>query len=348
MILRGNHHATAVQIDHRVVGPMMTELHLQRLRAGREAEQLMAEADAEGRHAFGDEGPDRGDGVVAGLRIAGPVGQEHAVRLQRQHHGRGGLCRHHGDVATAIDQHAQDVVLDAEIVGDDMQLAGFARRAAAVDVEAACIPGVGLRGGDHLGQIHAFQAREGPRRSECGFDIGCGRTGDDAAVLRTLLAQDARQAAGVDLGDADDAVLVQVVRQRHRGAPLVAVSGGAAHDQPGGMHGGRFDVVVVAAGVADVRIGQGDDLAAVGRIGEDFLIAGHRRVEHDFAGGDAIGADRDAMKQAAVRKGQQGRKGRHGTLRRSVRQTPRAGADSTAAHHVRAMRFCRRQVASTA
>ncbi|OPZ06765.1 MAG: hypothetical protein BWZ09_00132 [Alphaproteobacteria bacterium ADurb.BinA305] len=179
-----------------------------------------------------------------------------------------------------------------------MQLAGFARRAAAVDVEAACIPGVGLRGGDHLGQIHAFQAREGPRRSECGFDIGCGR--DDAAVLRTLLAQDARQAAGVDLGDADDAVLVQVVRQRHRGAPLVAVSGGAAHDQPGGMHGGRFDVVVVAAGVADVRIGQGDDLAAIARVGQDFLIPRHRGVEHHLADRAANRADTLAVEDGSI------------------------------------------------
>ena len=38
--------------------------------------------------------------------------------------------------------------------------------------------------------------------------------GQDAAVLRALLAQHARQAARVDVGDADHAVLLQVDIQR--------------------------------------------------------------------------------------------------------------------------------------
>ena len=75
-----------------------------------------------------DELADRGDRVVARLRIAGAVGQEHAVGLQREHVGRGGLRRHHGHVAAALGQHAQDVVLDAEVVGDDVELRAASRR----------------------------------------------------------------------------------------------------------------------------------------------------------------------------------------------------------------------------
>jgi hypothetical protein len=48
--------------------------------------------------------------------------------------------------------------------------------------------------------------------------------------------------------------------------------------------GGRqvFNVLVIGADIADMREGEGDDLAEIGGIGEDFLVAGQRRVEADF------------------------------------------------------------------
>jgi hypothetical protein len=49
-----------------------------------------------------------------------------------------------------------------------------------------------------------------------------------------------------------------------------------------------------------MRIGQRDDLPAVRGIGEDLLVAGHRRVEYDFADRSAGSADRTAMKYRAV------------------------------------------------
>src|SRR5690606_14565294 len=54
-----------------------------------------------------------------------------------------------------------------------------------------------------------------------------------------------------------------------------------------------------AAGVADVREGQGDDLARVRGVGQDFLVAGHRRVEHDLANGTAGRADGNAFEHRA-------------------------------------------------
>ena len=42
----------------------------------------------------------------------------------------------------------------------------------------------------------------------------------------------------------------------------------------------------VDAVVADVRVGEGDDLAGVGRVGDDLLVAGQHGVEHDLAGRD--------------------------------------------------------------
>jgi hypothetical protein len=56
-----------------------------------QAQQLVAEADAESRDAARQDLADGGDGVIAGLGIARAVGQEHAVGLQRQHLG-GDVC----------------------------------------------------------------------------------------------------------------------------------------------------------------------------------------------------------------------------------------------------------------
>ena len=44
-----------------------------------------------------------------------------------------------------------------------------------------------------------------------------------------------------------------------------------------------LDVLLVGSDDADMRKGEGDDLPGVGGVGEDFLVAGHRRVEADFA-----------------------------------------------------------------
>ena len=62
----------------------------------------------------------------------------------------------------------------------------------------------------------------------------------------------------------------------------------------------RFDVLGVDADVADVRVGERDDLARVRRIGQDLLVAGHRRVEDDLADREPGRADRHAAEHRAV------------------------------------------------
>ena len=79
-----------------------------------------------------------------------------------------------------------------------------------------------------------------------------------------------------------------------------------ADDQAGGVDLRGLDVFGVDAVVADVRIRQGDDLAAVARVGEDFLVTGHRGVEHHFAGRVAGGADRISFENRAIGEGQDG------------------------------------------
>ena len=81
--------------------------------------------------------------------------------------------------------------------------------------------------------------------------------------------------------------------------------------RPAAKHLARLDVLGADAVVADVRIGQRDDLPAVARVGQDFLVAGQRGVEHHLADGVPGGADRDAPGRPCRRRGP-GRPGRSG------------------------------------
>jgi hypothetical protein len=80
------------------------------------------------------------------------------------------------------------------------------------------------------------------------------------------------------------------------------------------MAGRRFDILVIGADIADMREGEGDELAGIGGIGNHLLIAGHRGVEDQLADHGAGGTDRLAVKDRAVGE-HQGRGGKGSTCR---------------------------------
>src|ERR1700682_1408331 len=93
----------------------MSELQLVSLAAECVAEDLVAEADAE-NGGLADKAAD-----LAGLRgehtgIARAVGQEHTIGFEREYVVRAGSRGHHGHARANLDQTAQDVALDSEIV----------------------------------------------------------------------------------------------------------------------------------------------------------------------------------------------------------------------------------------
>jgi hypothetical protein len=61
-----------------------------------------------------------------------------------------------------------------------------------------------------------------------------------------------------------------------------------------------FLVIQVGADVADVRIGEADDLPGVAGIGEDFLVAGEAGIENDFAAAPGDGSGRAPCKDSPV------------------------------------------------
>jgi hypothetical protein len=70
-----------------------------------------------------------------------------------------------------------------------------------------------------------------------------------------------------------------------------------------------FDVFGIDAVVADMGIGEGDDLLAVARIREDFLVAGHGGIEHHLTDRGARSSNRITDKDRAVCERQYGVRG---------------------------------------
>ena len=265
----------------------------------------MAEANAEGRDAAVDQLARRLDRVVARLGVAGAVGQEDAVGLVLERLRRRRLRRHHRHLAAAARQHAQDVLLDAEVVRHHMVLARGLRAVARAERPLGLGPFVRRDFADDFGEVEPRHARCRPCLRDRIIDVlrgdrrACGQ-GDDAPVLRAGRSQHASQAARVDVRDRHGAFALQVLRQGHRAAKARLENRQVLDDQAGRVNLARLDVFGVDPVVADVRIRQRDDLPAVARVGENFLVAGQRGVEHHFAGGLAGGTDRCAFENGAV------------------------------------------------
>src|SRR5207342_1976797 len=95
--------------------------------------------------------------------------------------------------------------------------------------------------------------------------------------------------AGVDTRDAADAVPEQEVLEITVAAPARAAAGQLADDHAAAERPPGLEVRGRDAVVADVGVREGDDLARVAGVGDDLLVAGEHRVEHDLASRDASG-----------------------------------------------------------
>lgn len=107
-------------VFHRVIGAVMAELHLEGLRTDGEPHDLMTEADAEKRQLGRDGLVRHLNGVCARRRIAGTVRKEDAVGLMLHRFFKGRLSRHDRHTDAAIRKEAQDIGLDAEVIGNDV------------------------------------------------------------------------------------------------------------------------------------------------------------------------------------------------------------------------------------
>ena len=162
----------------------------------------------------------------------------------------------------------------------------------------ARLPGARLAGHDLARQVAADQAGAGLRLGDEAGVVEVGRRDDP--LHRPPLAREADQGAGVDPLDAQHVVLGQVGVERAAGAVVADQAAQLADDEPADPGASALGVLGVDPVVADQRVGHRHDLAVIGGVGEDLLIAGHARVEDDLAVGLTPGAERPPREDRAV------------------------------------------------
>ena len=298
VVLRGEVDLVADHVAHGMIRAAVSELELVGLAAHGEREDLVAEADAHHRD-FAEE--------IAGLLfgaghrggIARAVGEHHSVRLARENFGGGGSRRHHRHAAADVHQLAEDSPLHAVVHHHHLVLLRLRRTAL-----HSLFPAIRAAGGHFGGEILPFHAW----RAAGPFDqrLRGGAGGVDDPLLRARAAEDAHQPAGVDALDAHDAVALEEIGQRFLRAPVGGLLAEAARDEARRLRALGLLVALVDAVVADFADREGDELAGVGRVGEDLLVAGVGGVEDNLAQGLALGTHGEAFEDVAGGERQRG------------------------------------------
>src|SRR5690348_1907971 len=189
---------------------MMSKLQLVGFPAQSDPCELMSQADTEDGLPS-HQASDVIDRVSAGLGIAWSVGEKYAVRFQREHIFGWSLCRNNRYFAAFAAQFAQDVLLDAVIVGYDVEAFRFifhANDCYRLVRAFPNFPNVRMFSGNNFRQIGAIHFRNGERFGD--ELVGIGFQSGDHATHYAMVAQMAYQGAGVDIPEDRYFELLQV------------------------------------------------------------------------------------------------------------------------------------------
>ena len=184
-------------------------------------------------------------------------------------------CRHDRDFAAFGGKAAQDVLLGAEIDRDHVMLGRRLLAVAFAQFPRGGVPGIRLLAGHVLGQVHAFQPGKGLGLFNQGRNVqgAVCFIGNDA-VRRAAVADQAGQTPRIHTGHGRQVMGFQPGIQMLGRAPIGRIGDIDPHHRTPRRRRDGFHIFRVGAHVADMGEGEGDDLAGVGRIGDDFLIAG--------------------------------------------------------------------------
>ncbi len=92
----------------------------------------------------------------------------------------------------------------------------------------------------------------------------------------------ADQGTGIDIGNDRNLRFFQIFVDHLLRPPIRADRGKLANNQPLDKRMRGFVVVGIGAVIADLGIGQDNDLAGVGGVGEDFLVTSQRGIKNYF------------------------------------------------------------------
>ncbi len=295
VVMRGHLDLPRGEVHHRLVDAAMSVPQLEGAEAERPAKELVAEADAEIGNASRQNGLQQLDLLVCGSRITWAIGKEHRIWLQCFDVGECGGRGNYVNFETSFGHSYRGHRFDAKIHRDhpkprftiwphDVRLAG----AHLVSEMRADHRRLGL---DTLQQ----------RRRVC-FHTG------NAHPHCASLPDVAGQGASVDVAHPDNALRTQLETQISTRAPVGGEPGGVAYHIASDPDPARFAVLVVPAGIADVRSGRDHHLAVIAGIGQGLLIAGHAGRENRLAKGLTHSAKGPPVKAASVFKHQKRRR----------------------------------------
>ena len=117
----------------------------------------------------------------------------------------------------------------------------------------------------------------------------------------------ADQSTRIDAMNADHAMARQPVLKTLLRAPIAGLGCHLTRDQPFGMGLVSFLIVRIDTGVAQLGVGESDQLPRITGIGHHLLISGHSRVENNLTHHAASGSTRQARKHRSVGEHQQRR-----------------------------------------
>ena len=223
--------------------------------------------------------------------VSGAVGEQDAIGPEGEDLGEGGGLGQDVDAHAALSELRRGAGLDAQVDGGQHRdrLPPLGQSGGLDDV-----PG----GSGHLGgQGTAAHGRLAAHGLQADVDAGLtgatgvgapgrqGVPGENAAAHGAGLTQMPGQGPGIDLAEADDACVTQIVLQFTTGAPVGGPPSGVTYDVTGHPDAVGLGILVVDPGVTNVWRGLHHDLAVIGGVGQCFLVPRHPGGEDDLSNG---------------------------------------------------------------
>ena len=131
--------------------------------------------------------------------------------------------------------------------------------------------------------------------------MGLAAVAADHPIHRTTFPEVTHQCTGIDTSDAHHLMGPHPVLQRVLAAPVAVQRSELPCDHATGVRLISLLVIGIDSGVAQFRVGKGDQLTVVAGIGEHLLVAGHAGVEDHFSDHGTAMAETMAREHGPIR-----------------------------------------------
>jgi hypothetical protein len=212
--------------------------------------------------------------------IPGSVGEKHSVGFQGQHFHRRRGCRHHQYLAISTIKQTELIVFNTKIIGHYPESAWRLLHKGTGRYRCIVFPAIGRCCSHTRHHVAADNSRPFPSPSDQGGAIRI--FGGDHGAHRSTGADPSSKHTGIQPFNPQDTILTEKIGQVAGGAVIAGVLLIFADKKGTGMHPSRLHVLGIDPVVTNERIGHGDQLTCIGRIGQHLLITAHAGVEYNF------------------------------------------------------------------